>query len=69
MRLAQALRRIVWLAAALAHGLELGAAARAAKRYVHGALAHADALQVGSGCGPVHHFHALWPTPPRTLVE
>lgn len=57
------------LAAGLAHGLELHAAARAAKRYVHGALAQADALQVGAGCGPVHHFHALWPTPPRTLVE
>jgi hydroxymethylpyrimidine/phosphomethylpyrimidine kinase len=51
------------LAAGLAHGLTLDAAALAAKRYLHEALVHADELQVGAGCGPVHHFHALWPTP------
>jgi hydroxymethylpyrimidine/phosphomethylpyrimidine kinase len=32
----------------------------AAKAYLTGALAAADRLTVGSGHGPVHHFHALW---------
>ena len=36
------------------HGLEK--ATRMAKDYVHGALLHADALQVGHGRGPLHHF-------------
>ena len=36
------------------HGL--GKATRMAKDYVHGALLHADALQVGHGRGPLHHF-------------
>jgi len=35
-------------------------AIRAAKDYVSGAIAASDALAVGSGHGPVHHFHALW---------
>jgi hydroxymethylpyrimidine/phosphomethylpyrimidine kinase len=34
-----------------------------AKRYLTGALRHADELEVGSGHGPVHHFHELWPAP------
>jgi hydroxymethylpyrimidine/phosphomethylpyrimidine kinase len=34
--------------------------ARAAKRYLTGALLAADSLDVGHGHGPVHHFHALW---------
>lgn len=34
-----------------------------AKRYLTGALRHADELEVGSGHGPVHHFHELWPVP------
>lgn len=36
------------------HGLEK--ATRMAKDYVHGALLYADALQVGHGRGPLHHF-------------
>ncbi|HKU42076.1 MAG TPA: bifunctional hydroxymethylpyrimidine kinase/phosphomethylpyrimidine kinase, partial [Polyangiales bacterium] len=34
----------------------------AAKRYLSSAIAHADALEVGSseGHGPVHHFWQLW---------
>ena len=36
------------------HGLEK--ATRMAKDYVHGPLLHADALQVGHGRGPLHHF-------------
>ncbi len=35
----------------------------AAKAYLTGALRAADALDVGRGSGPVHHFHALWPRP------
>ena len=32
-----------------------------AKAYLSEALRQSDALQVGRGHGPVHHFHALWP--------
>ena len=35
-------------------------AVRQAKKYLTAALRHADELEVGSGHGPVHHFHALW---------
>jgi hydroxymethylpyrimidine/phosphomethylpyrimidine kinase len=31
-----------------------------AKCYLTGALQAADQLEVGSGHGPVHHFHAVW---------
>ncbi|MCD6681041.1 MAG: bifunctional hydroxymethylpyrimidine kinase/phosphomethylpyrimidine kinase [Burkholderiaceae bacterium] len=48
------------IAALLAHGLEPVDAVREAKRYLTEALRHADELQVGSGHGPVHHFHAWW---------
>jgi len=37
------------------------AAVRGAKEYLTRAIAGADQLDVGSGHGPVHHFHALWP--------
>lgn len=48
------------LAAQLAHGQTPTAATAAAKSYVANALAHADALSVGSGHGPTHHFAALY---------
>ncbi len=35
-------------------------AARQAKDYLSKALAAADALGIGHGVGPVHHFHAWW---------
>jgi hydroxymethylpyrimidine/phosphomethylpyrimidine kinase len=35
-------------------------AARAAKRWLTGALAAADSLQIGHGHGPVHHFYEWW---------
>ncbi len=38
-------------------------AIRAAKAYLTSAIAASDQLSVGSGHGPVHHFHALWPQP------
>jgi hydroxymethylpyrimidine/phosphomethylpyrimidine kinase len=48
------------IAAGLAKGLSLQTAARQAKAYVSAALAAADRLVVGSGHGPLHHFHAWW---------
>ncbi len=48
------------IAAGLAKGLDLVAAARAAKAYLSAALAAADRIEIGSGHGPVHHFHAWW---------
>lgn len=37
-------------------------AAKAAKAYLVEAIRQADTLGVGSGHGPVHHFHHWWPT-------
>jgi len=48
------------IAAGLARGLPLEAAAQQAKLYVSASLAAADRLVVGSGRGPLHHFHAWW---------
>ncbi|MEL7173711.1 MAG: bifunctional hydroxymethylpyrimidine kinase/phosphomethylpyrimidine kinase, partial [Pseudomonadota bacterium] len=48
------------MAAHLGHGRTLKAAAEAAKLYIAGAISRADMLEVGSGHGPVHHFHKLW---------
>jgi hydroxymethylpyrimidine/phosphomethylpyrimidine kinase len=48
------------IAAGVAKGLSLEAAAKEAKVYVSAAIAAADRLGVGSGRGPVHHFHAWW---------
>jgi hydroxymethylpyrimidine/phosphomethylpyrimidine kinase len=45
------------LAAQLGRGRPLADASERAKRYVADAIAHADALTVGTGHGPVHHFH------------
>jgi hydroxymethylpyrimidine/phosphomethylpyrimidine kinase len=49
------------LAALLPQSPDVLSAARSAKAYLTEALRHADALAVGQGHGPVHHFHALWP--------
>jgi hydroxymethylpyrimidine/phosphomethylpyrimidine kinase len=48
------------IAAYVARGLEVPEAVARAKDYVTAALRAADALTVGKGQGPVHHFHALW---------
>jgi hydroxymethylpyrimidine/phosphomethylpyrimidine kinase len=48
------------IAAGLAKGLPLADAVRSAKTYVTLAIAAADRLSVGSGHGPVHHFHRSW---------
>ena len=50
------------IAAGLAKGQELAHAARIAKAYVTDAIAGADRLAVGQGHGPIHHFHAVWPS-------
>ncbi|MHC9235258.1 bifunctional hydroxymethylpyrimidine kinase/phosphomethylpyrimidine kinase [Pseudooceanicola sp. 502str34] len=52
------------LATALGAGLALPEAVQRAKSYLTAALAAADALTVGSGFGPVHHFHAMKRTTP-----
>ena len=49
------------LAALLGRGMRPREAVRAAKAYVTEAIRAADRLRVGSGHGPVHHFHRWWP--------
>jgi hydroxymethylpyrimidine/phosphomethylpyrimidine kinase len=48
------------IAAGLAKSLTLADAVRAAKHYVTAAIAASDRIKVGTGHGPVHHFHAWW---------
>jgi hydroxymethylpyrimidine/phosphomethylpyrimidine kinase len=48
------------IAAFLAKGLSMQEACGAAKEYLTGALKAADALGVGHGHGPVHHFWNVW---------
>lgn len=50
------------IGAGLASGLAVPMAVERAHRWLHGAIAAADRLRVGSGHGPVHHFHEWWPT-------
>jgi len=48
------------IAAGLAKGLLLSDAVAEAKAYVTAAIAAADRLTVGTGRGPLHHFHKWW---------
>ncbi|MBB1499203.1 bifunctional hydroxymethylpyrimidine kinase/phosphomethylpyrimidine kinase [Paracoccus sp. MC1862] len=52
------------LSSAIAAGLALGRpvpeAVERAHQWLQGAIAAADSLRVGSGHGPVHHFHEWW---------
>jgi hydroxymethylpyrimidine/phosphomethylpyrimidine kinase len=48
------------IAAGLAKKLSIADAVRDAKAYVSAAIAAADRLGVGSGRGPLHHFHEWW---------
>ena len=48
------------IASHLALGQDLPEAVRRAKAWLSQAIAHADSLQIGSGAGPVHHFHQFW---------
>lgn len=46
------------IASYLAQGQDLASAIHSAKNYISHAIKHADQLQIGKGCGPVHHFWA-----------
>ncbi len=48
------------ITAGLAKKLPLNAAVREAHTYLKEAILKADDLDIGSGHGPVHHFHAVW---------
>lgn len=48
------------IAAGLAQGATVPEAVTRAHGYLQAAIASADRLSVGSGHGPVHHFHAWW---------
>ncbi len=48
------------IAANLAKSQGLEQAVNIAHQYLHQAIIQADKLQIGSGHGPVHHFHAVW---------
>ena len=48
------------IASGLAKGEPLIPAIDQAKRWLTGAIQHADDLNIGHGAGPVHHFYALW---------
>jgi len=48
------------IAAHMARGDNIRDAVFASKQYIQGAIEEADTLHVGTGHGPVHHFHALW---------
>jgi hydroxymethylpyrimidine/phosphomethylpyrimidine kinase len=49
------------IAALLPQRVDVPSAIRDAKAYVSAALLASDQLDVGSGHGPLHHFHAFWP--------
>jgi len=49
------------IAAEIAKGETVEDAVRNAHAYLQTAIRAADALTVGSGHGPVHHFHEFWP--------
>ncbi len=48
------------IAAGLARGLDVPAAVARAHGWLQGAIRAAGGLRVGSGHGPVHHFHEWW---------
>ncbi len=48
------------IAANLAKGHTLTHAVESAHSYLNQAIHHADSLHIGTGHGPVHHFHSIW---------
>lgn len=48
------------IAAGLAQGQPLPKAVQTAHGWLHRAILAADALDIGHGHGPVHHFHEVW---------
>lgn len=55
------------IAAELAKGSAPAEAVAVAKAWLAGAVVAAGDLSVGTGHGPIHHFHALWNTEGNTL--
>lgn len=53
------------IAAGLAKGLVVEDAVAEAHAYLAAAILAADDLTIGSGHGPVHHFHQFWPKIPH----
>jgi len=53
-------------AAELAKGASLREAVTISKAYVTAAIAAAGELHIGTGRGPVHHFHKWWSKPAKT---
>ncbi|NTW50104.1 MAG: bifunctional hydroxymethylpyrimidine kinase/phosphomethylpyrimidine kinase [Chlorobiales bacterium] len=49
------------IAAYLGKGASVADAVRQAKKYISEAIRAGKEYKLGSGHGPVHHFHALWP--------
>ncbi|MCA3130278.1 MAG: bifunctional hydroxymethylpyrimidine kinase/phosphomethylpyrimidine kinase [Betaproteobacteria bacterium] len=52
------------IAALLPQRQHVAEAVAEARAYVLAAIAAADRLNVGTGHGPLHHFHGLWPAAP-----
>lgn len=50
------------IAAWLAKGATMAEAVKQSHSYLHRAIECADQLLIGSGHGPVHHFHRMWET-------
>ncbi|KTC97897.1 bifunctional hydroxy-methylpyrimidine kinase and hydroxy-phosphomethylpyrimidine kinase [Legionella geestiana] len=50
------------ITAGLAHGLPLVKAVEQARAFLQQALLAAKDWRLGKGCGPLHHFHAWWPS-------
>jgi len=48
------------IAAELAKGNSMATSVQNAHTYLQNAIINADQLNIGSGHGPVHHFHNLW---------
>lgn len=48
------------IAAELAKGQDIARAVEAAHDWLHEAIVQADGLRIGTGHGPVHHFHGIW---------
>lgn len=48
------------IAAGVAKKISLQDAVAQAKDYLHNAIVHAGKLNIGQGCGPVHHFYKFY---------
>lgn len=48
------------IAAELAKGTDVETSVRRSQAWLHRAIETSDALGIGSGHGPVHHFHEVW---------